>query len=65
VIYKKLRAVGMPRSNIRYPILEAWWIVTRLPLLAVSRQLRLPWATRAGARAGQLVGSIVHRVLYL
>jgi glycosyltransferase involved in cell wall biosynthesis len=64
-IYRRMRPHGMPGSNYRFAILEAWWVLTRVPLLAVSPRVRRQWPGRAADRAGRLVGSVKERVLYV
>ena len=64
-LYRRFRAHGMGRTRLR-DSLHGWaWLGTSLPLLAFSRRRRGMWARQAGLRAGQLVGSIRHRVVFL
>ena len=65
LLYRRFRAVGMPRSSQREAF-SAWvWLVRRAPRAVLSWQFRGGWLRRAGMRSGRLVGSIRHRVLFL
>ena len=64
-LYRLFRAHGMARTRLR-DSLHGWaWLGATVPLLAFSRRRRGAWARQAGLRAGQLVGSIRHRVVFL
>jgi len=64
-LYRRFRAHGMGRTRLR-DSLHGWaWLGASVPLLAFSRRRRGMWARQAGLRAGQLVGSIRHRVVFL
>jgi glycosyltransferase involved in cell wall biosynthesis len=64
-LYRLYRANGLPRTSLR-GALTAWtWLIVFLPRALWSAPARGLWATTAGQRAGQLVGSIRHRVVFL
>lgn len=64
-LYRRFRAHGMGRTRLR-DSLHGWaWLGASVPLLAFSRRRRGMWARQAGLSAGQLVGSIRHRVVFL
>lgn len=64
-LYRRFRACGLGRTRLQ-DSLHGWaWLGTSVPLLAFSRRRRGLWAAQAGLRAGQLVGSVRHRVVFL
>lgn len=65
-LYRDFGPHGMPRSNLRIAARQWGWGVARLPLLLQpSSPYRPVFARKIGYRAGRLVGSARHRVLYL
>lgn len=64
-LYRRFRAHGMARTRLRDSVHGWAWLGATVPLLAFSRRRRGAWARQAGLRAGQLVGSIRHRVVFL
>jgi glycosyltransferase involved in cell wall biosynthesis len=64
-LYRLFRAHGLGRTRLRDSLRGWGWLGTRLPLLAFSSQRRGLWAVRAGLLAGQLMGSVRHRVVFL
>jgi glycosyltransferase involved in cell wall biosynthesis len=64
-LYRLYRNHGFPRTSVRKAVGVWAWIVVFLPAMLWSNRARGLWATQAGRRAGQLVGSIRHRVVFL
>jgi glycosyltransferase involved in cell wall biosynthesis len=64
-VYRRFRAEGLARTRARDSA-RAWlWLALSAPALARSERLRGTWAVHAGLRAGQLVGSVRNRVVFL
>ncbi len=65
LLYRRFRAVGMPRSSLREAFAAWVWLVRGAPRATLSWPFRGRWLRRAGMRSGRLFGSIRHRVLFL
>jgi glycosyltransferase involved in cell wall biosynthesis len=65
-LYRDFRTYGMPRSSVR-TALKTWaWASSRVPSLSLADpELRWSWRRAVALRAGRVVGSAAHRVLYL
>jgi glycosyltransferase involved in cell wall biosynthesis len=64
-LYRRFRRAGLRRTRLR-DALRAWaWLVVSVPALPWSERRRGMWAAQAGLRAGQLVGSVRNRVVFL
>ncbi len=63
-LYRRHRATLIEPPSPAATLRSYAGIVARIPLLWASHQRKL-WARQVGRRAGRLVGSVRHRVLYL
>lgn len=66
LVYKKHRALGMPRAT--HPVITGarkWLGLVKLLALAWNKERRALAAWHVGLRTGMLVGSVRHRVLLL
>jgi glycosyltransferase involved in cell wall biosynthesis len=64
-LYRAHRAHGMPRSSIAGGLARDAHLVLRAPLQLHPRTASPDWTRKAATRAGRLVGSLQHRVVYL
>jgi glycosyltransferase involved in cell wall biosynthesis len=64
-IYRQFRRAGLRRTRLRDAVLAWAWLTVSMPTLPLSRRRRGLWAVHAGLRAGQVVGSLRHRVVFL
>jgi glycosyltransferase involved in cell wall biosynthesis len=64
-LYAQFGRHGMPRTSTREELARWWWVLRTAPRAVTSPGRRDGWARIAALRAGCLVGSVRHRVLYL
>lgn len=63
-LYVRYRDMGMRRQSVGKAASRIWWLVSRLPYLALAGHRRLTWSAVAGEVVGRVRGSIDRRVLY-
>ena len=64
-LYRLFREHGFARPSLRQTVAAWAWLIVCLPTLLWSVRARGLWATQAGLRAGYVLGSIRHRVMFL
>ncbi|KGN41394.1 hypothetical protein N801_07540 [Knoellia aerolata DSM 18566] len=62
-LYQKFAQFGLDRRPASAPIVDLWWILTRLPF-AVAQGRRGAWLRRLGQQIGRFEGSARYRVLW-
>lgn len=65
LLYLKHRRHGMPRPSVTHAIRRWITFLAVAPGIAVSMRQRHKWGVRIAYRAGRMMGSVRHRVLYL
>lgn len=64
-LYRRYRGRGFRRRSATQVLGRWWWLLSRLPYLAISRRRRYLWVAVLGEQVGRITGSVKARLLYL